>query len=603
MSTGPDITRWPPPDGVTAAHGPALLEWAACAPPEKSRLCLVRGARGRGKSQLLAWFLAGSASHPSTTVHATLLAEGLFADAVAWELGRQLGYGPLAPERLLERLAVDQRPLFVLVVDLHRSGRGPADRPAADPAALVRDLLAPLLELPQTRAVVEVGDTAFLDGLTGAGIVTTIDVGDEPFKDAGATAAATAEDDSLLPRTPEGRVQWDKASGTAREHALDRALTAPEPEPAIVGLVSDPGFLVHGSTVSLAACLADERIPAPRGLRQTWKLAAPHLSNAQYETAERAAVLHAAALESSPLLARYLSPLLADHAWAAVWARQDTAVSALAAVPGKPGTILAADPLGSLFELDAGTGTYRVSVPRTAAGVPRLDGMAAFGEHGALLLSDTGALHSVGEEPGGVLGRIAAHHGRAGLAHADLRPSALGHSPCGKVVVLGDEQGSVHVWSLEAGEAAPLSRVLHSAPVTAVTCLVLSGDGQTLVMSTAMDGTVRLWKTSADPMPRPVEQRPALATAMTVQQTSVGPLLAVAWNDASLHLWHLPSGRVRALPLLLPCSSLACTPAPAVADQPALSDSRLCLTIGGSEGSYALSLDAERLWSQSPPAA
>ncbi|MEV6944517.1 hypothetical protein AB0N07_21415 [Streptomyces sp. NPDC051172] len=597
MSTGPDITQWPPLDGVTATHGPALVEWAACAPPEKSRLCLVRGAQGSGKSQLLAWFLAGSASHPSTTVHATVLAEGLFADAVAWELGRQLGYGPLAPERLLERLAVDQRPLFVLVVDLHRSGRGPSDRQAADPASLVRDLLAPLLELPQTRALVEVGDTAFLDGLTGVGVVTTVDVGDEPFTDA--RAAAPAEDDFLLTRTPEGRVRWDKASETAREHALDRALAAPEPEPAIVGLVSDPGFLVHGSTVSLAACLADERIPAPRGLRQTWKLAAPHLSDAQYETTERAAVLHAAALESSPLLARYLLPLLADHAWAAVWARQDMAVSALAAAPDKPGTILAADPLGSLFEMDAGTGRYGVSIPQTAAGMPRLGGMAACAEHGALLLSDTGALHHTGEEPGDLLGRIATHHGRAGLEDPDLRPSALGQSPCGRFVVIGDEQGSVHVWSLEASEAAPLSRVLHSAPVTAVTCLVLPGEGQTLVMSTAMDGTVRLWKTSADPMPRPVEQRPALATAMTAQQTSVGPLLAVAWNDASLHLWHLPSGRVRALPLLLPCSSLACTSSP----RPPLSDSRLCLTIGGSEGSYALSLDAARLWSQRPPAA
>ncbi|MFF3909655.1 hypothetical protein ACFYZJ_27590 [Streptomyces sp. NPDC001848] len=594
-SAGPDIAQWPPLDGVAATHGPALLEWAACAPPEKSKLCLVRGARGSGKSQLLAWFLAGSASHPTTTVHATVLAEGLFTDAAAWELGRQLGYGPLAPERLLERLAVDQRPLLVLVVDLHRSGRGPADRPAADPATLVRDLLAPLLDLPQTRAVVEVGDTGLLDGLPGVGPVTTIDVGDKLFTDAG--EAPTTEDDFLLPRTPEGRVRWDRASDTVREHALDRALTAPDPGPAIAALVSDPGFLLHGSTVSIAACLADERIPAPRGLRQTWRLAAPHLSDVEYQTSERAAILHTAALGPSPLLSRYLQSLLADHAYAGVWVRQDMAVSALTAIPGKPGKILAADPLGSLFEVEAVTGRYGVPIPQTAAGMPHLDGVAACAEHGALLLSDTGALHHTGGEPGGVLGRIATHHGQAGLGHPDLRPSALGHSPCGRFVVIGDEQGSVHVWDLEAAETAPLSRVLHSAPITAVTCLALPGEGQTLVMSTAMDGTVRLWKTSADPMPRPVEQRPSLATAMTTQQTSAGPLLAVAWNDASLHLWHLPSGRVRVLPLLLPCSSLACTAAPAAPGLPDPSGSRLCLTVGGSEGSYALSLNPARLWS------
>ncbi|MFF4214167.1 hypothetical protein ACFYZE_33455 [Streptomyces sp. NPDC001796] len=591
-SAGPDIAQWPLLDGVAATDASALLEWAACAPPDKSKLCLVRGGRGSGKSQLLAWFLAGSASHPSTTVHATVLAEGLFADAVAWDLGRQLGYGPLSAERLLERLAVDRRPLLVLVVDLHRSGRGPADRPAADPATLVRDLLAPLLDLPQTRAVVEVGDTGLLDGLPGAGLVTTIDVGDEPFTKYG--EAPTTEDDSPLPRTPEGRVRWDKASDTVREHALDWALTAPDPGPAIAALVGDPGFLLHGSTVSIAACLTDERTPAPRGLRQTWRLAAPHLSDVEYQTSERAAILHTAALGPSPLLARYLQPLLADHAYAAVWARQDMAVSALAAMPGKPGTILAADPLGSIFEVEAATGRHGVPTPQTAAGMPRLDGMAAHAGHGVLLLSDTGVLHHAGEEPGSVLGLIATHHGQAGLGHPDLRPSALGHSPCGRFVVIGDEQGSVHVWDLEASEPAPLSRVLHSAPITAVTCLVLPGQGETLVMSTAMDGTVRLWKTFADPMPRPVEQRPALATAITTQQTSVGPFLAVAWNDASLHLWHLPSGRVRTVPLLLPCSSLACTTAP---DRPALADSRLCLTIAGSEGSYALGLNAARLWS------
>ncbi|MFF4960233.1 hypothetical protein ACFY2Z_24785 [Streptomyces sp. NPDC001222] len=592
---GPDITQWPPLDGLTATHASTLLEWAASDPLKKSKLCLVRGARGSGKSQLLAWFLAGSASHPSTTVHATVLAEGLFTDAVAWELGRQLGYGPLPPERLLERLAVDQRPLFLLVVDLHRSGRGPADRPAAAPATLVRDLLAPLLALPQTRAVVEVGDTDLLDSLAGVGLVTTIDVGDKPFADAG--EAPTTEDDSPLPRTPDGRVRWDEASESVREHALDRAFAAPDPAPAIAALVSDPGFLLHGSTVSIAACLADERIPAPRGLRQTWRLAAPHLSDIEYQTSERAAILHTAALEPSPLLARYLQTLLADHAYVATWARQDTAVSALTAVSGKPGTLLAADPLGNLFEMEAATGRHGVPIPQTAAGMPRLDGMAACAEHGALLLSDNGALHHTGEEPGGVLGLIATHHGQASLGHPDLQPSALGHSPCGRVVVIGDEQGSVHVWDLETPEAAPLSRALHTAPITAVTCLVLPGERQTLVMSTALDGTVRLWKTSADPMPRPLEQRPALATSITTQQTSVGPLLAVAWNDASLHLWHLPSGKVRTLPLLLPCSSLACTTAQAVPDHPALSDSWLCLTIGGSQGSYALSLNAARLWS------
>src|SRR5205085_10134553 len=134
---GPDIAAWPPLEGAAAAHGPALLNWAADTSPKRPRVCLVRGARGSGKSQLLAWFLMGSAGHPRTVVHAAVLAEGMLTDAFAWELGRQLGYGPLSPTRLLDRLVVDQRPLLLLVPDLHRSGRGPADLPPARPATLV----------------------------------------------------------------------------------------------------------------------------------------------------------------------------------------------------------------------------------------------------------------------------------------------------------------------------------------------------------------------------------------------------------------------------------------------------------------------------------
>ncbi|MFE2430601.1 WD40 repeat domain-containing protein [Streptomyces sp. NPDC059373] len=572
----PDVTAWPPLEGVTAAHGPALLDWAADATPGRPRVCLVRGAGGSGKSQLLAWFLMGSASDPRTTVHAAVLSAGLFADAFAWELGRQLGYGPLSPARLLDRLVADQRPLLLLVPDLHRSGRGPADRPAGDPATLVQDLVVPLLELPQTRAVIEVGDSGLLDGWGDAGSVGTIDAGDKPYE-----AFAKPEPVAQLPRTADGRPLWDQAPQALREHALDRALSAPDSEHAVRALLTDPGFLLHGSAVSIAACLADERIPAPPGLRETWRTAAPQLSNTEHSAAERAALLHAAALGASPALARYLLPLAEGHVFTAVWARPDAAVTALA--PLEQGELLAADPLGDITLLDAVTGrtTAPVPSPRTA----RPQGIAVRPDHSLslLLLTDTGALLPAGADFTGVLGHIAAHHGQAALRNPDRTPTALGQCPRSGITVVGDEQGNVHVWNLGAPQAAPLSRALHPAPVTAVACLALPGDEGTLVMSAAMDGTVRLWETSADPLPVPVEQRRALVTAMTAAPTADGPVLAVAWNDATLHLWHVLTGRVRPIPLLLPCQALALSP-----------DSRL--TVGGPEGAYALGLDTARLW-------
>jgi hypothetical protein len=99
-----DITSWPPIDEKTRPFGQRLLDWAADGNGAGPRLCLVRGAEGSGKSRLLAWFLAGTIDRPGITVHATVPSEGLTAESFAWELGRQLGYGPLSPVRLLDQV-------------------------------------------------------------------------------------------------------------------------------------------------------------------------------------------------------------------------------------------------------------------------------------------------------------------------------------------------------------------------------------------------------------------------------------------------------------------------------------------------------------------
>ncbi|MYT72631.1 MULTISPECIES: hypothetical protein [unclassified Streptomyces] len=582
----PDLTAWPPRDGVSAAHGPALLDWAADASADRARLCLLRGARGSGKSHLLTWFLLGPTDRPRTTPHATVPAAGLFTDAFAWELGRQLGYGPLAPDRLLDRLTADQRPLLLLVPDLHLAGRGPADLLPAQPSTLVRELLLPLLRLPRTRAVVEVGDTDLLDAWPGA---ESIDVGAAPHAGYVPPAGARGTQDltALVPRSDDGRPRWDLAPASAREHALDQALLSPDTRRTVRELLTDPGFLVHGSAVSVAACLADERIPTPPGLRQVWRAAAPQLSDPRLGTVERAALLHTAALGASPALARYLLPLAEQHPFTAVWARPDAPRTALTPAPDGMGRLLAADPLGALAPLDPATGadTAAVAAPR---GV-RPDGIAVRRDGSMLLLTDTGALQPVTSSPEGtaavVLGHIAAHHGHLTLRHPELRPTALGQCPVSGTTVLGDEQGGVHLWALDTYHPNPRSQLLHTAPVTAVACLTPPDDRDTLVMSAALDGTVRLWAASADPLPEPVEARPAFVTAMAAAHSTHGPVLAVAWDDARVHLWHLRTGRVHALPLIARCRALALSP-------------ELHLTIAGPDGTYALRLDGSRLWHQ-----
>ncbi|CAL9404178.1 hypothetical protein SUDANB6_01520 [Streptomyces sp. enrichment culture] len=576
-TTAPDIASWPPLDDGRRAFGQRLLDWVADGTGTSPRLCLVRGAEGSGKSHLLAWFLTGAEGHPRTTVHAAVPAEGLTAETFAWELGRQLGYGPLPPAPLLDRIALDQRPLLLFVPDLHRAGAGPADLPPADPAALVADLLEPLLSLPHVRTAVEVGES----GLLPADGALTIDLPSGTAVGKSSGDAGFAELVAAVPRTSDGRPDWSRAPDGVRRHVLGAALRADAPEVAVRGLLADPGFLVHGAATAITAALADERIPAPGGLRRVWRRAAPQLTDHHPDGTERAALLHTAAVGTDSVLAEYLRPLAQRHWWSAVWARPDLAVTALAAVDGEERLLLAADTTGRLR-------TYRPDTGAPAAAIgsaPHLrpDAIAPRDARSLLLCDRTGVLLPLAPEDdaaAAVLGHIARHHGSAALAEEEAQVTAVGSDPGNSYAVVGDRGGTLHVWSLNTGQDTPRSRRVHEHPVTAAACLRVAADGPVLVFSAAPDGSVRLWETSADPMPAPVQRRRSQVTALAAADTSAGPVLAVAWSDARIHLWHVWSGRMRVLPLLHACRALALTP-------------EGLLVVGDPQGLYAVRLRPE----------
>ncbi|MEU4091906.1 WD40 repeat domain-containing protein [Streptomyces sp. NPDC026673] len=507
--TAPGDAAWPPLDDALVPSGRALLDWAAdgTAP----RLCLLTGGRGGGKSRLLAWYVTGSGPHPALRVHALVPAAGLTAEVFTWEMGRQLGYGPLDAPDVLRRLARDARPVLLAVPDLHQAL-------GAAPAEIVGGLLGPLLRLPHVRLIVEAADSGTVGRLA-------------PFREVALPGALSATEPAMdgeelagllasVPAGPAGSPDWERAPETVRARVLGLALAT-----GTAGrLTGDPGFLVHGPAPAITAALADSRTPAPPGLRAVWRRAAPALTGLGLTGPERAAVLHAAALADDPKLAAYLAPLARGHSWTARWASPEP-VTALT-LGGD--ALLTADPVGRLRLLDPATGGVRRGVPADPAVRP----VAAVSLAGSVLLLDgNDFLHPAGDVSV-ALSRIADVHNPAAAA-----PTAL--AACGRHVVVGDAGGRAHLWDVDAHDRGAAGRTLHPAPVTALALLEVPAHDLTFCLSGGADGTLRLWETGTDPMPEPVDRREAVVTALAASDTPAGPMVAAAWSDGELHLWNL----------------------------------------------------------------
>ncbi|MEU1617968.1 hypothetical protein ABZ479_11795 [Streptomyces sp. NPDC005722] len=641
-----------------AGRGPAgrrILEWATSG--TKAPLA-VTGSPGAGKSHLLAWFVAGAQRDPGTMVHGLAPARGLAVDAMSWELGRQLGYGPLSPEDLLGRILADPRPLTLGFADLHRARPGCRE-----------GLVNPLLDFPHVRMLLEAGDAgsvpdgafvvdlddpvltdhaefaAWYAGLVPAGAAFTADqvfphpatarlattvpgppaegpvtavwwarlpeaarpalhtlaalrgpvprdvwellhaqlTGDPAAREAVAAAVERLPAGAPYEVPPGGPVVADLdqrivdvlksralTSSFAREHVLGHAVAAGTAD----RLLRDAGFLVHGSATAVTAALSDPdtAAAAPAVLAPVWRRAAPVLTTPGLSDPERAAVLHAAALADAPQMAALLRPVAERHTWTAEWFRPGDSFTALG--PGTvEGELLAADPLGRLHALDPATGADLRRVPAPTEVRPLA--LAALGD-GLLLLDRDQVLHAF--PPGTVAFGAAAHR------HNQDGPSALASVPASGLLAVGDAEGRVHLWRSPAYDPEPLSRLLHQAPVSTLAHVHSARHDLSFCLSGGLDGTLRLWATSDEPMPDPVERRDCVITALAAADTPAhGPVAVAAWADGRAGVWDLLGARVHPLPLLHRADAIALTPDGA-------------LTVTGPGGTYGLRLHFDRLW-------
>ncbi len=351
----------------------------------------------------------------------------------------------------------------------------------------------------------------------------------------------------LLTTDEQGRPDWSAAPRYVLDHLLDHA-----PGPEFAGrLLSDPGFLVHGSSTAITAALGDRRIRVPASLRTAWYAVAPALATGPREPAARAALLHAGALGTAPRLAEALAEPAGRAVCTARWSRPRLGLPApggeplqwpggvralAAAAPGAaPGlTLAAADPLGQLRRLDPASGACAQRV----GGVPvsGARAMAALPGGGFLLLDDDGSLLVVGADGGADAGpaRIAASYNAARPADGEGGGAgtvlAVGGDPAAGLLVFGDAAGAAHLHGAAGGGDEARSAVLARTPLTAVCCLAVN-DGQALVAAGTAAGDVVLWASSRPPLEVPLAHREALPRSLAITVTPAGPLLAVCWSS------------------------------------------------------------------------
>ncbi|MET8625305.1 hypothetical protein ABZW30_16395 [Kitasatospora sp. NPDC004669] len=326
-------------------------------------------------------------------------------------------------------------------------------------------------------------------------------------------------------------------------------------------LLCDPRYLAHGPVPAITAALSDDAAPAE--LSGVWNAVGPALSSDDLYGPERASVVHLAALGRDAELAEAARPLAGGSRWNALWHRPGAAVSAVTLLPGSSngaGTIITADALGRCTERVLSDGSATRRLPAQEPFVPT--GLTAISPDCLLTLEDSGTLRSTRLVDGAPVptasDRLMIHHNRHAIDGSVAAASAIA-AHRGQVAV-GDVQGLVSLWSLTDHSAAPQAVRLHEVGVTAVACLTVQADVTTiLVVSGGLDGTVRLWdSTSGEAMPGAVERRQAIPLALTLSDTdAVGPVLATAWSDLRLHIWHLRRAQMIAVPLLFSPMALA----------------------------------------------
>lgn len=335
-------------------------------------------------------------------------------------------------------------------------------------------------------------------------------------------------------------------------------------------LLADPDFLSHADPAAITAAF-DHFRPAPPvvdpladkpeepdepesppdpveelniALAEAWELAGP-VRPAASTPADRAAALHAW-LAGRDQQAADRCAEVSGQRWHAVWsgpfegwlpahdARGEALVRRIAPGRGPHAAYLLAAVSGILRFLDPATGLDVKDVDPSRLFDSGQAAMVCGDEGSQFFLGRDGTVttYPYPEKKGG-RPTPAVEWATKNFADGVTALATLAGAD-GPLLAVGTGGGGLGLIRTATGEKTAPDQPLHRGRVADVD--LTEADGGVLLVSGGTDGTVRTWMNGRGPAPEPIEAREFPVTAVAIQDTPEGMVLAAAWSDGLVRL-------------------------------------------------------------------
>lgn len=324
---------------------------------------------------------------------------------------------------------------------------------------------------------------------------------------------------SLVPISPDGRLEWFAAVPYVRQHLATHAAAAG----LLAGLIEDPGFLLAGEPLSLLRAFSSIEGEEPRRIRGSYEQVA-HRLTADRPIGERAADLQLSARRcEADRLADRIEELGVALPWSAKWAWWSTS-----------------------------------GVHRLLSAHAKTIGCVAVGDLDGRPIAVTGSFDGTAR-----VWDLTSQRQIGDPLPVDIAVSAIAIGDLGDytVALTGGQDGTVRIWDLSAGQEHGPPLTGHTNQVESI--VVGAIGGHPVVLTASADGTARVW----DLVTRQQLGADLSAHRRTVWDADLGeldgrPIAITGGDDKSVYVWDLSEvleggdARVHGSPLVGPAEAV-----------------------------------------------